>query len=199
MGRASFSISRKLKEVKNLIKAWNKESFGRLEINKKLAVNQLEDWDRLEEERGLTEEESEVKKEAKDMYKKWKLLEEMHWRQKSREFWLGGGGGLDIQVFFIAWPTPMCTFTKTINTIFLVLIPKKGGAESNQKKKKKKERAKDLKDFRPISLVRSLYKLLAKRLKKVVGKVLSEAQNAFVEGCQITNASLIANEVIDYW
>ena len=78
------------------------------------------------------------------------------------------------------------TFTKSINTTFLVLIPKKGGVE-------------DLKDFQPISLVGSLYKLLANRLKKVVGKVVSEAQNAFVEGRQITDVSLIVNEVIDYW
>ena len=33
----------------------------------------------------------------------------------------------------------------------------------------------------------------------MVGKVVSEAQNAFVEGQQITNASLIANELIDHW
>ena len=39
--------------------------------------------------------------------------------------------------------------------------------------------------------------MLATRLKKVVGLVVSKAQNAFVEGRQITNASLIANEVID--
>ena len=65
---------------------------------------------------------------------------------------------------------------KSINVYFLVLVPKKGGA-------------KDLKDFRPISLVGSIYKLLAKmlvnRVKKVVGKVISRSQNAFVEGRQI--------------
>ena len=33
----------------------------------------------------------------------------------------------------------------------------------------------------------------------MVGKVVSEAQNAFVEGQQITNASLIANELVDHW
>ena len=65
------------------------------------------------------------------------------------------------------------TFTRSLNTTFLVLIPKKGEAE-------------DLKDFRPINLLGSLYKLLAKvlanRLKRVVGTVISDAQNAFVKG-----------------
>ena len=55
-------------------------------------------------------------------------------------------------------------FLKSLNNTFLVLIPKKGGAE-------------DLGDFRPISLLGGLYKLLAKvlanRLKKVIGKVVS--------------------------
>ena len=79
-------------------------------------------------------------------------------------------------------------FVRSLNSTFLVLIPKKTGAG-------------DLRDFRLISLVGGLYKLLAKvlanKLKKVVGKVVSSAQNAFVEGRQILDAALIANEVID--
>lgn len=43
-----------------------------------------------------------------------------------------------------------------------------------------------MKDFRRINLVGCLYKLLAKvlanRLKRVVGKVVSNSQNAFVRG-----------------
>ena len=76
-------------------------------------------------------------------------------------------------------------FVRNLNTTFVVLIPKKGDVE-------------DLKDFRSISLVGSLYKLLAKvlanRLKRVIEKVISLAQNAFVEGRQILNAAFIANE-----
>ena len=82
---------KKLKEIKLLIKVWNRDFFERLEFNKKLALNNVESWDRVNEERGLTMEESEAKKEAKEVVKKWVLLEEVHWRHKYRENWLKEG------------------------------------------------------------------------------------------------------------
>ena len=78
--------------------------------------------------------------------------------------------------------------TKGINTTFIALIPKVDSPQS-------------LNDFRPISLVGCLYKILSKvlanRLKMVMGSLIAETQTVFVKDRQILDEILIANEVVD--
>jgi len=77
---------------------------------------------------------------------------------------------------------------KGINAAFIALIPKVASPQC-------------LNDFRPISLVNCMYKVLAKilanRLSAVIGSVVSDCQSAFVKGKQILDSILVANEVID--
>ncbi|EOY21772.1 Uncharacterized protein TCM_013883 [Theobroma cacao] len=60
----------------------------------------------------------------------------------------------------------------------------------------------DLTEYRPISLVGSMYKVVAKvlanRLRVVIENVISPNQFAFNKGRKITDYVLIANELVDY-
>lgn len=58
-----------------------------------------------------------------------------------------------------------------------------------------------LKDFRPISLLGSIYKLLskvlAKRLAGVMNSIISSSQSTFIKGRQLVDGVLVINEVVD--
>ncbi|RVW92106.1 hypothetical protein CK203_037044 [Vitis vinifera] len=90
-GSASFILVEKLKALKPILRSWNKEVFGKVETQKQRALNLVDFWDKKESARSLSMEEEEARKEAKETYKKWVLLEEALWRQKFREMWLKEG------------------------------------------------------------------------------------------------------------
>ncbi|GJZ69586.1 RNA-directed DNA polymerase, eukaryota, reverse transcriptase zinc-binding domain protein [Tanacetum coccineum] len=63
--------------------------------------------------------------------------------------------------------------------------------------------AKMVKDFRPISLIGSLYKIVAKilgnRLVMVLGDIVNEVQSAFVADRQILDGPFILNELLQWY
>ena len=81
-------MAKKMKALKLILRSWNKEVFGKVETKKQSAWNLVDFWDKKESARSLSMEEEEARKEARETYKKWVLLEEASWRQKSREIWL---------------------------------------------------------------------------------------------------------------
>ncbi|XP_028074331.1 uncharacterized protein LOC114276709 [Camellia sinensis] len=77
-----------------------------------------------------------------------------------------------------------------INCSFVTLVPKIASPEA-------------ITDFRPISLISSIYKVVAKvlanRMKVVVPKIIDRVQSAFLSGRNIMDGVLVANEIVDWW
>ncbi|GJT13925.1 RNA-directed DNA polymerase, eukaryota, reverse transcriptase zinc-binding domain protein [Tanacetum coccineum] len=87
-----------------------------------------------------------------------------------------------------------CFFTcgeipKGCNSTFIALIPKNPDANM-------------VKDFRPISLIGSIYKIIAKiltnRLVGVLGDIVNEVQSAFISERQILDGPFILNEIMQW-
>ncbi|GKV51770.1 hypothetical protein SLEP1_g58395 [Rubroshorea leprosula] len=76
---------------------------------------------------------------------------------------------------------------KGSNSSFITLIPKV-------------ENPYRIEDYRPMSLIGVMYKILAKllanRLRKVLDKIIGEQQMAFIEGRQLMDGVVIANEIM---
>ena len=79
-------------------------------------------------------------------------------------------------------------FPKGCNASFIALIPKVAGPQV-------------LDEYRPISLISCMYKIVAKlltnRLKKVMSLIIDERQSAFIGDRHLLHSALIVNEVVE--
>ena len=79
-------------------------------------------------------------------------------------------------------------FPRGCNASFIALIPKVHEPQC-------------LNEYRPISLIGCIYKIVAKllanRLKKVMPFIIDERQSAFIEGRHLLHSVVIANEVVE--
>ncbi|RVW94236.1 LINE-1 retrotransposable element ORF2 protein [Vitis vinifera] len=280
-GWEGHKFMRRLQYVKAKLKEWNKFSFGELKEKKKSILNDLANFDAIEQEGGLNPDLLSQRASRKGELEELILREEIHWRQKAKVKWVKEGDcnskfyhkvangrrnrkyikelenerglvlknaesiteeilhyfeklytnptgeswgveGLDwspiseesalrdkapgpdgftIAVFQECWDVikedlvrvfaefhRSGIINQSTNASFIVLIPKKS-------------LSKRISDFRPISLITSLYKIIAKvlsgRLRGVLHETIHYTQGAFVQGRQILDAVLIANEIVD--
>ncbi|GJY05537.1 RNA-directed DNA polymerase, eukaryota, reverse transcriptase zinc-binding domain protein [Tanacetum coccineum] len=81
-----------------------------------------------------------------------------------------------------------CVMPNGVNSSFFTLIPKVNNPTL-------------ITDFRPISLIGIHYKIIAKilanRLSKVIDKIVSKEQSAFIAGRQILDGPVILSEIIE--
>ena len=78
-GSFSLVLASKLKALKGILKVWNKEVFGRVELKKKEALSRISFWDEVEKDE-LSLVEAEEREKARENYKEWVDLEEVLWR-----------------------------------------------------------------------------------------------------------------------
>ncbi|GJU06460.1 RNA-directed DNA polymerase, eukaryota, reverse transcriptase zinc-binding domain protein [Tanacetum coccineum] len=83
-----------------------------------------------------------------------------------------------------------CVMPNGANSSFFTLIPKVNNPTL-------------ITDFRPISLIGIHYKIIAKilanRLSKVIDKIVSKEQSAFIAGRQILDGPVILSEIIEWY
>ena len=104
-----------------------------------------------------------------------------------KEFWALVKG--DVMATLEELRSPQANMER-INKSYLFMLPKRQGAEN-------------VNDYRPISLSNSTYlivaKVLANRLKEVIGKLIGPFQYAFIPGRQLSDSAIMAGEILAAW
>ncbi|XP_058784117.1 uncharacterized protein LOC131658884 [Vicia villosa] len=112
-----------------------------------------------------------------------------------------GSDGFSMGFYKKCWPFFKKDIIDFVNEFFEWATLPKGVTASFLALISKVDNPSNLDDFRPICLIGSMYrilsKLLAQRLKKVISKLVSKCQSAFVARRNMLDGVLIVNETLD--
>ncbi|GLT48336.1 hypothetical protein SLA2020_219680 [Shorea laevis] len=223
-GWAGYRLKEKLKRMKEVLKRWSRDQFRGLDSKIDSIRDEIAALDLKGESQQLSVEEIELKKDKLLELGTHLQNRENMLRQKSRKNWLKEGDenskffhqcvkerwrrneincvqvdGKNLEeavwetikddvIQFVVEFQKNGRLVKGSNASFIVLIPKK-------------ENPVRIGDYRLISLISCMYKVIAKllanRLRRVLDRVIGKQQSAFIGGRQLMDSVMVANETID--
>ncbi|XP_035832700.1 uncharacterized protein LOC118481646 [Helianthus annuus] len=173
-GPADLFLLKKIEFIRSRIKEWRDELLKKEGELESTARTEIEDLEKLMEDRDLFEDEEWVLLENVKLVKEIEENKTKDLRQRSRV----------LNDFFSRG-----SVSRGCASAFITLIPKVRDPTG-------------LNESRPISLIGAINKVvskvLANRLKKVLGSVISENQSAFLSGKFILDGPLIINKTINW-
>ncbi|XP_058784312.1 uncharacterized protein LOC131659088 [Vicia villosa] len=176
-GRGDFVLKEKFRLIKERLKWWDKNVFGKVDLEVEEGVRDLNALDDME----FWEEEV---KEAVRIHFEDKFKEEC----LERPLLVGIAFKSLSEVDSLSLEVPF-SLEEIKDAMWSCDGSKSMGPDG-------------LDGYRPICLVGSIYKMISKllacRIKKVLSLIISNCQSAFVLGRQMIDGVLIANEVVDY-
>ncbi|XP_022002156.1 uncharacterized protein LOC110899580 [Helianthus annuus] len=187
-GDPDLFLSKKLAFIRSKIKNWRDEMVKKEGEEERSARADLERLEEIMESKDLSEDEEWTYAECNKILKDLSSKRGEDLKQRSRIKWaIDGDENSNFLMGLLEFFYKEGRLNVGCNSSFITLVPKIKDPV-------------DLNNYRPINLVgvisKVVSKILANRLKTVIGKVVSNSQSAFIKGKYILDGPLIVNEII---